>query len=69
MELDDLADTLTYKGVVFNEMKGAMSSPVSTLWQTLTREVYPIVPIGAASIATVISAHIFCHGLVVIRAF
>ncbi|MBD3821759.1 MAG: insulinase family protein, partial [Thiotrichales bacterium] len=32
---------LTYKGVVFNEMKGAMSSPVSTLWQTFTTELYP----------------------------
>ncbi|MBV1786613.1 insulinase family protein [Marinobacterium sp. D7] len=32
---------LVYKGVVFNEMKGAMSSPVSTLWQTLTRYLFP----------------------------
>ena len=32
---------LTYKGVVFNEMKGAMSSPVSQLWQTLTKYVFP----------------------------
>ncbi|WP_024851034.1 insulinase family protein [Hydrogenovibrio kuenenii] len=32
---------LTYKGVVFNEMKGAMSSPISTLWQTFTTELYP----------------------------
>ena len=32
---------LTYKGVVFNEMKGAMSSPIATLWQTFTRELYP----------------------------
>ena len=32
---------LTYKGVVFNEMKGAMSSPVATLWQTLSSELYP----------------------------
>jgi len=32
---------LVYKGVVFNEMKGAMSSPVSTLWQTMTRYLYP----------------------------
>jgi len=32
---------LVYKGVVYNEMKGAMSSPVSTLWQTLTRYLFP----------------------------
>jgi Zn-dependent M16 (insulinase) family peptidase len=32
---------LVFKGVVYNEMKGAMSSPVSTLWQTLTRYLFP----------------------------
>ncbi|OMH32752.1 insulinase family protein [Motiliproteus sp. MSK22-1] len=32
---------LTFKGVVFNEMKGAMSSPVSTLWQTLSKHLFP----------------------------
>ena len=32
---------LTYKGVVFNEMKGAMSSPISTLWQSFTEAMYP----------------------------
>lgn len=32
---------LVFKGVVFNEMKGAMSSPVSTLWQTLTAHLFP----------------------------
>ncbi|MBN0988655.1 insulinase family protein [Amphritea pacifica] len=32
---------LVYKGVVYNEMKGAMSSPVSYLWQTLTRYLFP----------------------------
>ncbi len=37
----DASSPLTYKGVVFNEMKGAMSSPVSTLWQVLTSELYP----------------------------
>ncbi len=40
-EMSDSNSELTYKGVVFNEMKGAMSSPVSTLWQTLTQELYP----------------------------
>jgi len=33
--------SLAYKGVVFNEMKGAMSSPVSQLWQTLTKYLFP----------------------------
>jgi presequence protease len=37
----DSSSDLTYKGVVYNEMKGAMSSPVSQLWQTLTRHLYP----------------------------
>ena len=32
---------LVYKGVVFNEMKGAMSSTVSTLWQRLTEHLFP----------------------------
>ena len=32
---------LVYKGVVFNEMKGAMSSVHSTLWQTLCQHLYP----------------------------
>ncbi|HFD87515.1 MAG TPA: peptidase M16, partial [Gammaproteobacteria bacterium] len=32
---------LEYKGVVYNEMKGAMSSPVSVLWQTLTSDLFP----------------------------
>ncbi|WP_250657939.1 insulinase family protein [Alkalimarinus coralli] len=44
LEFEDAEDTeskLTYKGVVYNEMKGAMSSPVSQLWQTLTKYVFP----------------------------
>ncbi len=40
-EPENPASALTYKGVVYNEMKGAMSSPVSQLWQTLTRHLYP----------------------------
>jgi len=41
-ETPDNAQTpLVYKGVVFNEMKGAMSSPVSTLWQTVTEHLFP----------------------------
>lgn len=43
-EFEEMTNTdspLTYKGVVFNEMKGAMSSPVSTLWQAFSSELYP----------------------------
>ncbi|SMF41440.1 hypothetical protein SAMN02745866_02701 [Alteromonadaceae bacterium Bs31] len=32
---------LVYKGVVYNEMKGAMSSVPSQLWQTLTKHLFP----------------------------
>ena len=32
---------LEYKGVVFNEMKGAMSSPVSQLWQGVSSVLFP----------------------------
>lgn len=37
---DPLSD-LVFKGVVFNEMKGAMSSVPSTLWHTLCKYLYP----------------------------
>lgn len=37
----DAKSELTYKGVVYNEMKGAMSSINSTLWQTLSKHLYP----------------------------
>src|SRR5690606_21285477 len=32
---------LTFKGVVYNEMKGAMSSISSQLWHTLTKYLFP----------------------------
>lgn len=32
---------LVYKGIVYNEMKGAMSSVASTLWHTLCNYLYP----------------------------
>ncbi len=38
---DDSNSDLVFKGVVFNEMKGAMSSPVSTLWQNLSKNLFP----------------------------
>ena len=38
---DDPASDLLFKGVVFNEMKGAMSSAVSTVWHTLSKYLFP----------------------------
>ncbi len=38
---DDATTDLVYKGVVFNEMKGAMSSPTSVLWQSLSKYLFP----------------------------
>ena len=40
-ETDNPQSDLEFKGVVYNEMKGAMSSPVSLLWQTLSEHLYP----------------------------
>lgn len=34
---------LVYKGVVFNEMKGAMSSPVRSLWDSLSARLFPTI--------------------------
>lgn len=42
-ETENSDSNLVFKGVVFNEMKGAMSSPVSTLWQNLTTELFPTI--------------------------
>ncbi len=38
---DDASSPLVYKGVVYNEMKGAMSSVPAQLWHTLTKHLYP----------------------------
>ncbi len=38
---NDLHAPLVYKGVVFNEMKGSLSSPVQRLWQTLHHHLFP----------------------------
>ena len=38
--IEDLNSDLVYKGVVYNEMKGAMSSPMSYAWQKLTSYLY-----------------------------
>lgn len=40
-ETDNPNSDLVYKGVVFNEMKGAMSSVPSQLWHTLCKYLYP----------------------------
>jgi hypothetical protein len=34
---------LVYKGIVFNEMKGAMSSPVNALWQAVHSNLFPTI--------------------------
>ncbi|BFM15953.1 insulinase family protein [Maricurvus nonylphenolicus] len=44
LEFEETGNTdspLVYKGVVFNEMKGAMSSVPSQLWQTLCKYLFP----------------------------
>ncbi len=38
---DDPGSDLVFKGVVFNEMKGAMSSPINCLWQSLSSHLFP----------------------------
>ena len=42
-KLDDQSSELEYKGVVFNEMKGAMSSPERRVWQTLQSHLFPTI--------------------------
>ncbi|WP_020408434.1 insulinase family protein [Hahella ganghwensis] len=40
-ETENTDSSLVYKGVVYNEMKGAMSSPMSQLWASFTKHLYP----------------------------
>ena len=40
-EAQNQESDLVFKGVVFNEMKGAMSSVTSTLWQALCKQLFP----------------------------
>ena len=40
-ERENSGSALLYKGVVYNEMKGAMSSPNNTLWQMMTKHLFP----------------------------
>jgi Zn-dependent M16 (insulinase) family peptidase len=39
--LEDASTPLCFRGVVFNEMKGAMASPESRCWKRLMAELYP----------------------------
>lgn len=43
---DDPESALEYKGVVFNEMKGAMADPSSLLGRTLNKALYPTTTYG-----------------------
>lgn len=38
---DDPSTDLVYRGIVYNEMKGAMSAPTSQLWQNLSSHLFP----------------------------
>jgi len=38
---DDPQSPLIYKGIVFNEMKGAMSAPINMLWHHLHHHLFP----------------------------
>ena len=42
-EMENPDSDLVFKGVVYNEMKGAMSAPTSALYQALTRELFPTI--------------------------
>ena len=41
LDFSEDGEQLVYKGVVYNEMKGAMSSPVAQLWQHLSASLFP----------------------------
>eukprot|EP00970_Alexandrium_tamarense_P005675 scaffold932_cov207-Alexandrium_tamarense.AAC.27 len=41
LELEDVAEPLTYKGVVYNEMKGVYSSPDSLLQREAQQSIFP----------------------------
>lgn len=48
-ELDNAADELTYKGVVYNEMKGAFSSPEAILDKEILASLFPDTTYGYES--------------------
>jgi presequence protease len=48
-EIESTEKPLTYKGVVYNEMKGAYSDPDSTLYRSSLRSLFPDNPYGVDS--------------------
>lgn len=48
-ELENAEDELTINGVVYSEMKGAMSSPDSVLFETLQQQMFPDTTYGVNS--------------------
>ena len=48
-ELESEEDEITYKGVVYNEMKGAFSSPESILFRKIQESLLPDTPYGVES--------------------
>lgn len=48
-DIDDVNGDITYKGVVYNEMKGAFSSPESVLSRKMQEALYPDSPYGVES--------------------
>ena len=48
-EIDNPNSELLNKGVVFNEMKGAMSAITSQLWQAVSEELFPDTTYGVNS--------------------
>src|SRR5690606_24892622 len=48
-ELASMNDPMSYKGVVYNEMKGAYSSPDNVLYRTSLQSLFPDTPYGLDS--------------------
>jgi Zn-dependent M16 (insulinase) family peptidase len=48
-ELDNKDEDITYKGVVYNEMKGAFSSPESILFRKISESLFPDTQYGVES--------------------
>lgn len=48
-ELDSIEDDITYKGVVYNEMKGAFSSPEQVLFRKIQQSLFPDTPYSTES--------------------
>ena len=48
-ELDDKDGEISYKGVVYNEMKGAFSAPESILFRKIQQTLFPDTPYGKES--------------------